>query len=301
MDRKIWIPLFSIACSCMLLYIIFGGKAENISRLRSGYVNIGSGEVHYKVSGNGPATIVFVHGFGCDMNTWENQYEAFRGKEGIRQIFIDLPGYGQSGKPHVEYTLQYFADAVTAVLDRIGAGDIILVGHSLGTPVCRQVLLSGSRKGALCDIDGVYCFYTEPADPAYEAAVQEFASSFEGPGCHNVIEGFVQSLAGPETPEEVTGYAMSVMPGTPEYVASSTMRNLIDRKWWDGSRIDVPTAVICTQNSGLDPDNREKMTALYTSLDYTELTTCGHFIQMEQPELVNAKIEALIEKVFLQN
>ena len=282
----------------MLFFIIAGENAGSINELRSCYVNIEDCEVHYKVSGNGPATIVFVHGFGCDMNTWENQYEAFRRKEGIRMVFIDLPGYGKSGKPHVEYTLQYLADAVTGVLDRTGAEDVVLVGHSLGTPVCRQVLLSGKRNGALCDIDGVYCFYTETEDPEYDAAVRGFASSFEGPGCRSAIEGFVLALAGPDTPQKVTDYAMSVMPVTPEHVASSTMRNLIDRKWWDGSCINVPTAVICTRNSGLDPDNREKMAALYTSMDYTELTTCGHFIQMEQPELVNAKIEALVGKVF---
>ena len=79
------------------------------------------------------------------------------------------------------------------------------------------------------------------------------------------------------------------------------MRNLIDRQWWDGSRISVPTTAICTQNSGLDPDNREKMAALYPSLDYTELTTCGHFIQMEQPELVNDKIRSLVGNVFVRN
>lgn len=153
--------------------------------------------------------------------------------------------------------MQYFADAVNAVLDKTGAGDVVLVGHSLGTAVCRQVLLSGRRQGGLFDIDGVYCFYSEPADLEYEAAVQAFASS--------------------------------------------TMHNLIDKCWWSGIQITVPTAVICTQNSGLDPDNREKMAGLYPDLDYTELTTCGHFIHMEQPETVNDRIRSLAGRVFLKN
>lgn len=295
MDKKYWLPIFCIFSS-ILLFIILFHDADSIGGLRSEYVNIDSCQVHYKVSGDGPATIVYIHGFGCDMNTWDCQYKAFR--RDFRQVFIDLPGYGQSDKPHVNYTLQYFADAVTAVLDKIGAGDVVLVGHSLGTPVCRQILLSGRRQGGLFDIDGVYCFYSEPADPEYEAAVQAFASSFDGPGCRSVIEGFVQSLAGPDTPDNVTEYAMSVMPETPEYVASSTMHNLIDKCWWDGSRITVPTAVICTRNSGLDPDNRAKMAVLYPDLDYTELTTCGHFIQMEQPETVNDRIRSLAGRVF---
>ena len=53
--------------------------------------------------------------------------------------------------------------------------------------------------------------------------------------------------------------------------------------------------VICTQNSGLDPDNEQKMQRLYPNLDYTELTTCGHFIHMEQPDMFNDKLKAFID------
>ena len=290
MKKLLWLLIVCIVCACT--------AKGSIADLRSEFVDVDSCRVHYKVCGDGPATAVFVHGFGCDMNTWENQYRELRGEDGLRMVFVDLPGYGLSGKPQAEYTLQYFADAVTAVLDEIGAGDVVLVGHSLGTPVCRQVLLSGARRGGLVDIDGVYCFYGDSVDPEYEAAVQGFASSFDGPGCRSVIEGFVQSLTGPDTPEEVTRYAMATMPETPEYVASGTMHNLVERIWWDGTRIDDPVVVICTRNSGLDPDNRDKMEALYPSLDYTELDSCGHFIQMEQPQLVNSKIRALLRTVF---
>ena len=73
-------------------------------------------------------------------------------------LAVMLAGYGESSKPHVEYTLDFFAKAVNAVLDKEHTGAIVLVGHSLGTPVCRQVLMSG-RQGDLVDIDGVYCFY----------------------------------------------------------------------------------------------------------------------------------------------
>jgi pimeloyl-ACP methyl ester carboxylesterase len=46
----------------------------------------------------------------------------------------------------------------------------------------------------------------------------------------------------------------------------------------------------------LEPDNKEKMQALYPNLDYTELTTCGHFIHMEQSEMFNEKLKNFIFK-----
>ena len=47
-------------------------------------------------------------------------------------------------------------------------------------------------------------------------------------------------------------------------------------------------------NGGLDADNRQKMQRLYLHLDYTELTTCGHFIHMEQPKMFNDKLKTFM-------
>ncbi|MBO4452148.1 MAG: alpha/beta hydrolase [Bacteroidaceae bacterium] len=276
-------------------------KPESIGDLESAYVTMDdSVRIHYKQWGEGDKAICFVHGFGCDMNTWEKQFEGLR-DENLHLVFIDLPGYGESSKPHVEYTLDFFARAVNKVLDETKVDTVVLVGHSLGTPVCRQVLLTGSRPSNLFDIDGVYCFYDGTETQEYVDAIQQFGHAFDGPDCRQVIEGFVASLAGPETPQEITDYAMSVMPQTPQYVASSTMRNLVERRWWPqtqigasaGSGQEGKTIVVCTQNSGLDPDNRQKMERLYPQLDYTELTTCGHFIHMEQAEMINEKLRKL--------
>jgi len=181
------------------------------------------------------------------------------------------------------------------VLDKEHVGTVVLVGHSLGTPVCRQVLMSG-RQGDLVDIDGVYCFYDGTETAEYVEAVNQFGHAFDGPDCSEVITGFVKSLAGSETPQSITDYAMSVMPKTPQYVASSTMRNLVERKWWSQRPLHGRVMVICTQNSGLDPDNRQKMERLYPHLDYAELTTCGHFIHMEQPEMFNEKLKTFIKE-----
>ena len=236
-----------------VLYLLFAllligcrNQPQMLSELKSEYVTIDDSiRVHYKLwiatphsqgeneSADSEAkTICFVHGFGCDMNTWEKQFEAFRDDKDLQLVFIDLPGYGQSDKPHVEYTLDFFAHA------------------------------------------------------------------FDGPECRDVITGFVSSLAGKGTPQEINDYAMSVMPETPQYVASSTMQHLIEKRWWNNRQITQPVMVICTQNSGLDPDNKQKMQRLYPHLDYMELTTCGHFIHMEQPEMFNEKLKAFINRTY---
>lgn len=318
--------IITLHAAFMLLACTVGctQQPDSIEALPSQYVTLDDSiQIHYKTWGDGPKTVMFVHGFGCDMNTWEAQFDALRdgltpsskgegGNMDMRLIFIDLPGYGQSDKPHVDYTLSFFSKAVTKVLDEVKCDYAFLVGHSLGTPVCRQTLMERPwRVAGLMDIDGVYCLYPKLSDSpteeelaasmAYEEAVQGFASSFDGDACKENITGFVLSLGGPQTPAAITDYAMSCMPETPEYVASSTMHNLIDRQWWTDFPIPFPVEVLCTQNSGLEPDNRQQMQALYPAMQYTELETCGHFIQMEQPELVNDCLRRLIDTAIRNN
>ena len=294
----LWAALLIVGCS---------RQPQTLNEVKSEYVTIDDNvKVHYKIwppqsnnqtikKSNNQKTLCFIHGFGCDMNTWEKQFEAFR-DENVQLVFIDLPGYGKSDKPHVEYTFDFFAHAIDEVLNANGIKGAVFVGHSLGTPVCRHTLMTTAHSGALVDVDGVYCFYDGTETPEYIEAINQFGHAFDGPDCREVITGFVSSLAGKDTPQWVTDYAMSVMPETPQYVASSTMQHLVEPQWWPNTRLTLPVMVICTQNSGLEPDNEQKMQALYPTLDYTELTTCGHFIHMEQSEMFNTKLKAFVVK-----
>ena len=89
-----------------VLYLLFAllltscvSQPQTLSELKSEYVTIDDSiRVHYKLwnesVGPDAQAICFVHGFGCDMNTWEKQFEAFRDEKDLRLVFIDLPGYG---------------------------------------------------------------------------------------------------------------------------------------------------------------------------------------------------------------
>ena len=85
-----------------VLYLLFalllvgcGSQPQTLSELKSEYATIDDSiRVHYKLwnesAGPDAKTICFVHGFGCDMNTWEKQFEAFRDTKDLQLVFIDL-------------------------------------------------------------------------------------------------------------------------------------------------------------------------------------------------------------------
>ena len=297
--------LLTILVLAALVIVGCSHQPQTLNEVKSEFVTIDDSiNVHYKIWNPNAElkTLCFIHGFGCDMNTWEKQFEAFRDERAnndlpLQMVFIDLPGYGKSDKPHVDYTFDFFAHAIDEVLNANNIKDAVFVGHSLGTPVCRHTLMTTNHSGAFVDVDGVYCFYDGTETPEYIEAINQFGHAFDGPDCREVITGFVSSLAGKDTPQWITDYAMSVMPETPQYVASSTMQHLVEPQWWHNTQLTLPVMVICTQNSGLEPDNEQKMQALYPALDYTELTTCGHFIHMEQAEMFNEKLKNFISNI----
>lgn len=98
-----------------------GGK-----RLR--YLDIGSGD--------GPA-IVFIHGFGADLNTWMFNQPALAEKH--RAVALDLSGHGGSTKT-LDFTLDAagFAADVDHVLAALGIDRVHLVGHSMGGAIALE-------------------------------------------------------------------------------------------------------------------------------------------------------------------
>ncbi len=74
--------------------------------------------------------ILLVHGYGGDRNSWLFLQEPLAAK--YRVYALDLPGHGTSAKDVGDGSPGVLADAVTGVLDALGAGRAHLVGHSMG-------------------------------------------------------------------------------------------------------------------------------------------------------------------------
>ncbi|MDX2376062.1 alpha/beta hydrolase [Microbacterium sp. LRZ72] len=87
--------------------------------------------------GEGETVFVLVHGLGMGRLVFDDlaQILAERG----RVIAVDLPGYGEAPEPPRTPTIERMADLVAAYLRGEGLGDVVLVGHSMGSQVATEV------------------------------------------------------------------------------------------------------------------------------------------------------------------
>jgi pyruvate dehydrogenase E2 component (dihydrolipoamide acetyltransferase) len=99
--------------------------------------DVGGRKISYAGAGQDGDVILLVHGYGGDRNSWLFLQEPLAAK--YRVYALDLPGHGTSAKDVGDGTLGVLADAVTGVLDALGAGRAHLVGHSMGGAVALAV------------------------------------------------------------------------------------------------------------------------------------------------------------------
>ncbi|MBN9558744.1 MAG: acetoin dehydrogenase dihydrolipoyllysine-residue acetyltransferase subunit [Alphaproteobacteria bacterium] len=93
--------------------------------------------VRYLAMGEGDAPVLFLHGFGGDLNNWMFNQPAL--SSGHRTISVDLPGHGGSSKNVADGSVASLATTVIAAMDALDLGSAHLVGHSLGGAVAMAI------------------------------------------------------------------------------------------------------------------------------------------------------------------
>ncbi|MCU1759993.1 alpha/beta hydrolase [Pseudomonas sp. 14P_8.1_Bac3] len=90
-----------------------------------------------KVMGDGPSTLIFSHGFGCDQTMWSYLFKNFTSR--FRVVMYDLVGAGQSdlsAYDKAKYnSLAGYAQDLGEIIDQYATGPVILVGHSVSAMI----------------------------------------------------------------------------------------------------------------------------------------------------------------------
>jgi sigma-B regulation protein RsbQ len=90
-----------------------------------------------RIAGDGPVTLIFAHGFGCDQTMWRFMAPAFAGR--FKVVTFDLVGSG--GSDHLAYdrvkysTLHGYADDLLEIAAAYSDRPAVVVGHSVSAMI----------------------------------------------------------------------------------------------------------------------------------------------------------------------
>jgi pimeloyl-ACP methyl ester carboxylesterase len=127
--------LLVVIAICLMLSYTVDIPAEEV-RARYAYpesqfIPIDGMDVHCRVTGTGPETIVLLHGTSSSVHTWEGWTELLNPH--YRVVSFDLPGFGLTGPfPHTDYSPERYLEFVEKVLAALDVDTFHLAGNSFG-------------------------------------------------------------------------------------------------------------------------------------------------------------------------
>ncbi len=241
--------------------------------------------------------LVLLHAFPLDAQMYRGVSEAMTAEV----LTPDLPGFGGTARPHDEPSVDVYADAVASELDRVGVGQVVLGGTSMGgyaaMAFCRR---HADRVAGLALIDT-----KASADTAEGAEVRRTMASImeRDQSTDPLVEMVLPKLLGattvatrPEVAEQVLGWVRDAPPAS----AAWAQRAMADRP--DSMEtlraMEVPALVIVGAEDVLSPpSDAEAMAAALPDAGLVVIDAVGHLTPVEAPTAVAEALEGLMSRV----
>ena len=265
-------------CSCV----------KHVTRQRVFTVNSDDGSsIRYGIHGQGKVTMVFVHCWTCNHEFWNPQIEYFSKKH--RVVWLDLAGHGLSNSNRKTYTMQSFGKDVAAVVNELDSENVILVGHSMGGPVCIEAAkFLGDR---VIGIVGVDTFYTQFQCPKSEKEIDDFVKPFKN-DFKAASEQLMRSMFTPEADPDVITWIVSQMSVADQEMGISALYEIFR---WNAknvpSELDKYSKKLFNINGA--PTGKEK--ALHEGV--VLIYGVGHFVAQVKPDEFNEALNQIVDGI----
>jgi len=239
----------------------------------------------YSVNRNSAYLVICESGLGNGHESWNPSQTPEELKElstalNADVVLYDRAGYGKSDSATNARDISRLSHELEAVINKFAHGrKVVLVGHSLGGMIIRDYAIKNPNQvAALLFVDSMHEHYNNPAleDFIYQTMLNEYGATFGG------------TLEARELAEDIAyGATLSHLPDVP-VVALTSMKQDQNND----------------QSDLLNQATRQQWYEAHEQLgigitDFTHVATVqsGHYIQLEEPELVVSNIQLLLSKL----
>ncbi|HEY2022063.1 alpha/beta hydrolase [Paraburkholderia sp.] len=258
-----------------------------------------------RVGGDGPVTMIFSHGFGCDQSMWRYVAPTFEGR--YRTVLFDLVGSGKSDLASYDYkkygSLHGYATDVLEILDEVAPGPAIFIGHSVSAMIGMLAAIAAPERFAANVMIGPSPSFINDGDYVggfCRADIDDLLETLE-----NNFLGWSSTMApaimgAPEQPhlsEELTNSFCRTDPDIAKHFARVTF--LADHRA-DMPRVSTPTLILQSDDDLLAPVCvGEYMHRLIPGSSLAVVNNIGHCPHLSAPGASVDAIESYLRKTGL--
>lgn len=249
--------------------------------------------IAYDDTKKGDTTLVFIHGWGINKTYWENQDTVFA--KHYRVVSMDLPGFGESGKNRKSWTVEDYANDVSAVLNGLDLKNVVLIGHSMSGAIALETALNNQpRVIGLVGIDN-FNTYGAKMTPQEKKEIEVF---FKGARVNykKTVSAYVnQALFAPSTPKSIRKRVTNDIANADSTIALDCMEQSFpyptDAKL---KTLKMPLYLI---NSSFHPTDTLAFRKNGITYRFFNIGKTGHYPMLEKPEKFNTLLEQAIEDI----
>jgi pimeloyl-ACP methyl ester carboxylesterase len=253
------------------------------------FATAGDVSLFFTDDGSGDPPLLFIHGFTCDGHDWSWQIPHFVHRH--RVIALDNRGHGRSSVPDTGYGHEDFAADTAHLLDRLGCGPVVAIGHSLGGVIVSTLAIERpDLVRAVVSIDPGYLLPDEVG-----VRMAPFFDALDSSDPAAAVQAMLAASDTPATPLGLRTWHLRRVAGVPEHVLRQTARNLLKGIALDSisrpylARRKCPVLALHARpaqgaiEAGLLAHDQSRVVTFEGS---------GHWIHQERPAEVNHLIDA---------
>ncbi len=245
-----------------------------------------AGTLHVDDGGpdDGFIPVVLAHSFGGSSAQWAPQLEHLRRTR--RAIALDLRGHGSStSAPDGDVAMESFGADIGAVLDGLGLGKVVLVGHGLGAKAALEY--AGAHPDRVAGLVLAAAPAWIPPEQASQmiAGLRQDYERMSGAINERLLSGAsdeVRALIARDGARVPRGEALRII----EASLTHDPRPALGR--YHGPRLAVTTP---------DADTPNDVQRLAPDVSHEVMTDTSHWMQLDRPDAFNLILDRFLERV----
>lgn len=262
-------------------------------------LTLGDVRVAVDIAGDGPDTLLLIHGHPFNRTMWRPQLEGLDGS-GWRVVAPDLRGYGETTVVPGVATFDDFTQDLALLLDALGVSKAVIGGLSMGGQIAMHFCRRYPERVA-----GVLLAATfpQPETPEGKANRRAMAERLLREGMAPYASDVLPKMLGPNnlgTMPDVAADVLAMMRGTSPEGAAAALRGRAERPDYAPTlaQLHVPALVVVGSDDAFTTlDDAERMVRMLPDAELLVMDRVGHMPNLEAAPAFNRALRHLLERV----